>query len=159
MHTHEEVIHRFYTAFQQMDAEAMSRCYHPEASFSDPVFDLKTKEEVVAMWSMLCSRASDLEVTYFDVMADDKKGTATWVAKYSFSSKKRKVVNSIEANFEFKEGLILKHKDSFNFWKWSQQALGMPGHLMGWSPFLKNRVKRQAMGNLKSYQQRSGKAD
>ena len=38
MHPHAALIERFYTAFQAKDAEAMARCYAPDARFSDPVF-------------------------------------------------------------------------------------------------------------------------
>jgi ketosteroid isomerase-like protein len=40
-----EIIEQFYTAFAKQDAEAMLACYHPEVTFSDPVFvDLDARE-------------------------------------------------------------------------------------------------------------------
>lgn len=152
MNIQEELIHRFYTAFQQLDADAMCACYHEEASFQDPVFDLKSKDEIKAMWTMLCERAQDFELSYQNVEADHLKGSATWIANYTFSKKDRKVANSIKASFMFKDGLIISHHDSFNFWKWSQQALGITGHLMGWSSILKNKVKKEAKTNLIHFQ-------
>jgi hypothetical protein len=39
------VIERLYQAFQKQDGAAMAACYHPDATFSDPVFpNLKGKE-------------------------------------------------------------------------------------------------------------------
>jgi hypothetical protein len=36
------------------------------------------------------------------------------------------VLNIIDAEFEFNsEGLIIKHTDTFNFYAWAKQALGI----------------------------------
>jgi len=37
-HPNAALITRFYQAFQQLDAEAMARCYSGDVQFSDPVF-------------------------------------------------------------------------------------------------------------------------
>jgi hypothetical protein len=31
----------------------------------------------------------------------------------------------------------MKHTDDFDIWKWSKQALGIPGHLLGWTTVVK----------------------
>ena len=62
------------------------------------------------------------------------------------------VHNIIEAKFEFDQaGLITRHRDSFDFWRWARQALGAPGMLLGWSPFLRGKVRAQAAANLKKF--------
>ena len=62
------------------------------------------------------------------------------------------VHNVIDGVFEFNaQGLISYHRDSFNFWSWSRQALGMPGLLLGWTSFLRQKVRATAAGNLKKY--------
>ena len=38
--------------------------------------------------------------------------------------------------------------DRFDFWKWSRQALGLPGWLLGWSSALRAKVQARAAGNL-----------
>ena len=43
------------------------------------------------------------------------------------------------------------HRDRFSFWRWSRQALGLPGVLLGWSPSLKRKVRSTAAGNLKKF--------
>ncbi|MEX0722267.1 MAG: nuclear transport factor 2 family protein [Gracilimonas sp.] len=151
MNQNEELIHRFYSAFQQLDAKTMMTCYHVEASFSDPVFELKTKQEISAMWTMLCERAQEFELTFEEVKANKKIGSAKWQAAYLFSQTNRKVINRIEAQFKFREGLIIEHTDSFNFWRWSKQALGIPGQVLGWTSFLKKKVQKQARKNLKRF--------
>ena len=59
------------------------------------------------------------------------------------------VLNRIDARFVFDEkGLIVRHRDTFDFWAWSRQALGMPGLLLGWTPMLQHKVRAQAAANL-----------
>ncbi len=50
MNQNKELIEKFYTAFQRLDAEAMISCYHPDIRFSDPVFPSLSASEVGAMW-------------------------------------------------------------------------------------------------------------
>jgi hypothetical protein len=62
------------------------------------------------------------------------------------------VNNSIDAQFEFgSDGRIVRHRDRFDFWRWSRQALGTPGLLLGWSPMLRNQVRERAGGNLRRF--------
>lgn len=148
----EEVVHRLYSALQKVDYETMISCYHPDATFKDPVFDLSSKKEIAGMWTMLCKRAKEFEFHYEQVKADKETGKARLRAKYLFSQSNRMVHNDIDARFKFKDGLIIEHIDSFNFWRWSRQALGLPGLLLGWSSFLQERVQRQARKNLEQFQ-------
>ena len=76
--------------------------------------------------------------------------SAHWDAHYRFSATGRMVLNRIDAVFTFNpQGLIVTHRDRFDFWAWSRQALGVPGLLLGWTPFLRNKVKQQAGNNLR----------
>ena len=140
------LIERFYTAFQKKDYKTMAACYHPDAYFRDEAFEL-TGKKPGAMWHMLCERGKDMEMA-FSVSTEGGRISAHWEPKYSFSQTGRFVHNIIDAEFEFKDGLIIKHIDRFNFWSWSRQALGLPGLLLGWSSFLQNKVSKMAMGNL-----------
>ncbi|HEX8475039.1 MAG TPA: nuclear transport factor 2 family protein [Pyrinomonadaceae bacterium] len=144
MHPNEELIETFYTSFQRLDAEAMARCYHPDIRFSDPVFPNLSGSQVVDMWKMLCSQAKDFELTFADVQANDRTGKARWEARYNFSATGRRVHNKIESRFEFQDGKIIKHADSFDFWKWSSMALGLVGILLGWTPLIRRKVQKQA---------------
>src|SRR6478735_2969497 len=63
------LIERFYHAFQQRDGAAMAACYHANASFRDPVFELEGAR-VGAMWRMLTSRGADLRVEFGNISAD-----------------------------------------------------------------------------------------
>jgi len=132
----------------------MQRLYHPQAHFSDPVFTSLNSNEVKAMWQMLISAAKDLRIDFKDIKGDDKRGSCHWEAWYTFSRTGKKVHNIIDASFEFQDGLILTHKDNFNFWRWSSQALGIAGSLLGWSPFLKNKIRTTAASGLQKFMQR-----
>ena len=147
----EALIDRFYSAFAQRDHETMAACYTANPSFSDPVFPDLQGEEVRAMWRMLCKRGLDLELTHSDVHADGDRGSAHWVAHYTFSGTDRHVVNEIDASFRFEDGLIAEHTDRFNLWRWTRQALGPVGVVAGWSPPLQNKVRGQARENLRAF--------
>jgi hypothetical protein len=154
MHPHEELLHRFYQAFQRRDWHAMAMCYHPQATFQDAAFSLTGAPEIGAMWRMLCERGHDLQLTYTNVHAHDHQGQADWEARYTFSQTKRPVHNRIQAHFTFSDGLIYTHHDAFSFWRWSRQALGPMGWLLGWSPFLRKKVQAQAAKNLQQFRAR-----
>ena len=151
MHPHAELIQKFYSAFAERDHAAMIECYHDDIVFSDPVFPELKGKSAGAMWAMLCIQAISLKIESSGIDADDQSGKAHWDAWYPFSATKRDVLNKIDASFEFKDGKIIKHTDYFDFWRWSRQALGLPGYLLGWSGFLQNTVRKQAGGNLKKF--------
>lgn len=150
MHANAALLDRFYQALQQRDGDAMTACYHPDVHFTDPVFDLRG-ERAGGMWRMLCRRGKDLTVEFRDIEADDKEGRAHWEARYTFSLTGRTVHNVIDAAFEFRDGKIVRHVDTFDFWRWSGMALGAKGKLLGWLPLVRNKVKIQAAKGLDAF--------
>lgn len=150
------VIKRFYSAFQRRDGAAMAACYHPEVRFSDPVFPDLHGARAAAMWKMLCERGTDLRIEYRDVVAEDNRGSAHWDATYTFSATGRKVLNRIDASFEFRDGLISRHTDRFDFYRWARQALGAKGVLLGWLPPVQAKVRSMAAKSLDEYMTRGG---
>lgn len=156
MNPNEKLIEIFYTSFQNLDAGAMINCYRPDVRFSDPVFPDLSGAEVGAMWKMLCSQAKNFELTFAGIQADDLSGKAHWEARYDFSATERRVHNKIAAGFEFQDGKIIKHTDTFDFWKWSSQALGPVGFLLGWSPPLRKKVQKQARERLAKFMNSQG---
>ena len=151
MHPHAELIKTFYEAFQQRDAETMARCYATDVAFSDPVFPALQGSEASDMWRMLTSKAQDFSLTFDGIDADDHQGKAHWIATYTFSQTGNRVVNEIHAVFSFKDGKIVRHTDSFDFWKWSRQALGLSGVLLGWTPSLRKAVQAKAAKGLQAF--------
>lgn len=148
MHANAQLIERFYQAFQRRDAAAMAACYHPDVQFSDPVFTDLRGTQAGAMWAMLCARGKDLRLEFREVQADDQRGRAHWEAWYRFSATGRPVHNIIEARFEFRDGLIIRHEDHFDLKAWSAQALGLMGRLLGGSSFLNTRIRATAAAGL-----------
>jgi ketosteroid isomerase-like protein len=154
MTPNEALITKFYTAFANADYQTMSECYHPQIHFIDPAFGLLKEKQVSNMWKMLLLRSKgNLKVEFSNVNADEFTGSANWKAAYNFSKTNRKVVNKIVAEFVFQDGLIIKHTDSFDVWKWSKQAFGTTGYLLGWTGFFQKKIQTQALLSLKKFQE------
>jgi len=147
------LIEKFYTAFQNKDAEIMISCYHDDIIFCDPAFGEINGDDAKAMWRMLCRNASDLKVEFSDINASLKKGSAHWEAWYTFSKTGRRVHNVVSAEFDFKDSKIIKHIDSFNLHKWATQAFGLKGRLLGGTNFFKNKLNQQTNKALKQFRE------
>jgi ketosteroid isomerase-like protein len=155
MIANQELIKRFYAAFQNLDAETMAACYHTNIQFHDPVFKTLHGKDAGDMWRMLVQRGGkNLEITFSNIIADENHGTALWEAKYPFSKTNRNVHNKIKATFQFQDGKIILHHDHFNFWKWSRMALGVPGIFLGWSSILNKKVSTESLKALKNFQKK-----
>ena len=153
----EAVIERFYAAFSQRDGARMAACYAPDVHFSDPVFTDLNGPEAGAMWRMLTERASDLRVELLERSADGDRGSAHWRAHYTFTQPGRSVVNDVRASLRFgDDGLVTDHVDDFDFHRWARQALGPSGLLLGWTPLLRNAVRRKARAGLDDFMAREG---
>jgi ketosteroid isomerase-like protein len=154
----EKLIRKFYESFAQNDADGMIACYHDEIEFSDPVFGLLKGEDAKNMWKMLIEKGKgNIKIEFNNVAAGNEKGSADWAAEYNFSQTGRKVTNKIHAEFEFKDGKIIRHTDDFDLWKWSRQALGISGYLLGWTPFMKSKLQQKANAGLRQYCETSAK--
>ncbi|HNB70086.1 MAG TPA: nuclear transport factor 2 family protein [Acidobacteriota bacterium] len=153
MHPNEQLINKFYSSFQKRDHVGMNECYHPNAEFTDEAFVGLKGKEVHAMWHMLCERAKDFDMTFSHVQADDRKGSANWEARYTFRLTGRPVHNVIKASFEFQDGKIIRHRDTFDFYKWARMAFGMKGVLLGATPFFKKAVQRKVQITLQEFMQ------
>ena len=146
----QKTIERLYAAFAQLDADAMAACYAPQATFDDEAFSLRGRAQVGAMWAMLCEavKTKGRDVWKLEV-SQITDHSAHWEPTYRFTATGRMVHNIIDAEFEFDSaGLITRHRDRFDFWRWARQALGTPGLLLGWSPLLRTKVRTQAAKNL-----------
>ena len=154
--TNTALVERFYAAFAALDGAAMQACYREDASFTDPVFTLQGRAQIGGMWRMLCSATREKgrdvwKLDLGDFSADALSGRAHWEAHYRFSATGKLVHNIVDAQFVFRDGLIERHADHFDFWRWSRQALGVSGTLLGWSPWLRNQVRARAAGNLAAF--------
>jgi limonene-1,2-epoxide hydrolase len=154
MHPNHAVVEAFYACFARRDFAGMAACYDPEVEFSDPVFTRLKGQEAKDMWEMLCKRGKDLEITFQVLRADASGAAAHWEARYTFSGSGRKVHNIIEAEFELRQGKIVRHRDRFDLWRWTRMALGAKGVLLGWLPAVQNAVRAQAARTLTEFRTR-----
>lgn len=148
----QELIEKFYTSFSDGNAKEMTACYHENIVFQDPVFGRLEGEKAYKMWEMLLSKKNkSTKITFDNIQANIEKGSAHWTAIYNYGEKKRKVINIVSAQFKFKDGKIIEHIDSFDLWKWTQQALGTIGYLLGWASFMKNKIQKTTKTQLDEF--------
>jgi hypothetical protein len=146
------VAERFYEAFMVRDHYTMGRLYAEHATFSDPVFPLLNAKGARLMWQMLLSRADDDFGIEVKIREDaPRRARVDWVAYYKFSTTGRPVINHIHTEMALSAGKIVRHEDSFSLWRWSRQALGTPGLLLGWSPIVRNKIRAQAAQALRDF--------
>jgi len=151
MTAEQQLITTFYSRFQQLDWEGMLDCYHEQVFFYDPVFESLEGPKVKAMWEMLLTRAKDLTLRVDHIEGAEGYGSCEWTATYTFSPTGRKVINKGRAHFFIAEGKIAEHQDNFSIWRWSAQALGIRGLLLGWTSALQARVRGAARNNLEKF--------
>ena len=151
MNINEEVIQKFYTAFSKLEYPVMQNCYAGNAIFNDPVFGILHGDEIKAMWQMLCINAKDFSLLFDSPEADEEYGTCNWTAGYTFSKTGKKVVNKVKAHMRLQQGNIIEHTDDFSIYQWSRQALGLPGILLGWSGYMKNKIRHEALRSLHTF--------
>ncbi|MEM9921799.1 MAG: nuclear transport factor 2 family protein [Bacteroidota bacterium] len=149
------LITQFYESFQALDAEGMVDCYHPDIHFEDPAFGVLEGQRAGNMWRMLCQsqKGKGFQLTFSNVAFENGKGQALWEARYTFSKTGRKVHNIIQAEFEFKEGQIIRHIDRFDLYRWSRQAMGASGYLIGWSGFFQKKLQAQTNRLLERFEE------
>lgn len=148
-----ETVKKFYSAFNNLEPEVMTSLYHEDVVFEDPAFGQLKGDRAKAMWHMLCKsqKGKSFRVKASNFREDRSIIKANWEAFYIFSKTGRSVHNKIKAQFEFKDGLIIKHTDDFNLHQWAWQALGLKGWLIGSFPFFKKQLQQQTNNALDSY--------
>ncbi len=155
MNQNEQTIHNFYTAFATLNVTAMCECYHKNIQFQYPIFGVLKETDVCHMWKMLIEKSEgNIKIEFKDIKANSFTGLAQWTATYNFSKTNRIVVNVINTQFQFQDGLISRHTDLFDIWKWSKQALGFKGLFLGWTGFMHRKIQKKAAVSLKNYIER-----
>jgi ketosteroid isomerase-like protein len=151
-----ELIACFYRAFEAKDAEAMVGCYAPDIRFVDPVFGPLYGREAGDMWRMLLGRAENFTITVDEIKSIGQMASAHAVARYTYSATGRAVVNDIRTHFAIRDGFIAEQTDNFDLYRWSRQALGLRGWMLGWTPQMQNAIHTKARRALKEYQRKKG---
>jgi hypothetical protein len=145
------VAERFYEAFMVRDHYTMGLLYAEHATFSDPVFPLLNARGARLMWKMLLTRAEDLGIEVKIREDSPTQASVDWVAHYTFSATGRPVVNRVHTEMSISLGRIVSQVDRFSLWRWSSQALGIKGLLLGWTPMVRNKIRAQAAQSLREY--------
>ena len=148
------IIEDFYKAFNDGNVEQMVSHYHDNIVFEDPAFGQLKGERAKNMWRMLrgSQKGREFNVVASAIEANDQTGKARWDAHYHFSKTGRKVHNIIHAEFEFKDGKIIKHTDTFDLHRWAKQAMGFKGWLLGGTGFFKKKLMAQTNGLLDKFE-------
>lgn len=150
--TAEKIANQFYTAFAEGDAKTMTSLYADTIAFEDPVFGKLKGEKAKRMWQMLIERSKgNLKISHKVLETNENTAKVRWTAVYPFSKTGRMVTNHITATMVIENGKIIKHTDSFNLWRWTRQALGWKGFLLGWTPAVQSRIRKQSTALLDSY--------
>lgn len=144
----EALLHRWFEGLARLDAEAIAACYHPSASFSDPLFPDLRGERVAWRWRMLVRGASDMRLTYDILAGDERKASVRWRARWRLGGSGRAVSNEVLSTFAFWDGRIVRQVDEFGFWRWSRESLGLPGLALGWIPAVRRAAGRRALAQL-----------
>jgi SnoaL-like domain len=127
MHTNAVLLQRLFSSLNQHDHEAMAACYHSQSTFTDIAFDLRGRQQIHAMWHMICQpddHTSDIRAMFHVIHADDRSGWVNLIDDYTFSSTRRKVTNVIDSHFTFEESLIVEQHDFCDPRAWAAMALG-----------------------------------
>jgi len=146
------LVERFYAAFGRRDHRTMAAAYAPSARFSDPVFTDLAGPRIGAMWRMLCERASDLRIACGPVTVAAGRARVEWQAWYTYTATGRPVHNRIQASLTIADGLITRHDDRFDLYRWSRQALGFKGVVLGWTPLVQGAIRKQAGKALERFE-------
>ncbi|MFT5511646.1 MAG: limonene-1,2-epoxide hydrolase [Bacteroidia bacterium] len=155
--TDSETIYHFYECMQDRNVEGMLSCYHPKIKFTDPVFGELEGDRVFNMWRMLMGRIDpNAKIEINNVYALNNRATCKWTADYAFGKRKRQIHNKIKSDFKFKDNRIVEQFDYFNLWEWTKQALGITGHLFGWSLSMQKMIIKQNKEYLNYYMEKHG---
>lgn len=151
MNSNEEILQKFYYAFQTRDKKSMLECYHDEVEFRDPVYGIVKGVAAKAMWLMILERGNELKIDFRNIKANETDGSVDWSSTYTYSKTERTICNKVHATFKFRDGKIIFHRDSYSVWRWAGMALGFTGYFLGFTPFIQNQIKSDAVTSLKMY--------
>ncbi len=88
MHANEQLLTKLFQCLNAHDHGGMAECYHKNATLQDIAFRLSGRDEIHAMWEMICKDnskgKSDIQATVLRLKADDARGDSVVVDDYTF---------------------------------------------------------------------------
>ncbi|MBV8686577.1 MAG: nuclear transport factor 2 family protein [Alphaproteobacteria bacterium] len=159
MHPNGVLLAKLFTALNDHDHDMMASCYSSDARFRDIAFHRKGREEIHAMWRMICH--GDIKATFEVLDADERDGHVHVVDHYTYGRSERPpfagrhVRNEIHSRFLFRDGAIWRHEDDCDPKQWAHSALGygLAGFLAGRSRLLRS---YKAKGKLRRFVRTAG---
>jgi ketosteroid isomerase-like protein len=115
-----QVAEQFYTAFGQADGAGMQALYAPDATFHDPLFDLKGQSAVGGMWTGILKKGSDLHLSSKVLSAEGNTVKVAWTADYKLLG--RPIHNESITTMTMRDGKIASQRDDWSWSKWAKQA-------------------------------------
>jgi ketosteroid isomerase-like protein len=126
-----KVADAFFTAFAKKDLATFEKLYAPNATFHDPIYDLKNSGETLRMWKSLFAAGKDLKLSYKVLESNGDTAKVAWTADYKVFG--RPVHNEAVSNLTVKDGQIVAQRDDWSWSKWAKQALPL-GPLVDFPP-------------------------
>ncbi len=148
MSDNKTTLQTFFSALRKRDFETMVECYHSEVVYTDPVFPELVGRRACAMWKLVCRKGIGLRISYSEIEASEIEGSARWEAAYTYLPTNRRVEKKVMARFEFADGKITRHTDTFDFDAWIKMAFGWKAVLFGRGASLKERERARALREL-----------
>lgn len=153
-------LERFFDALRRCDKAALRDCCSPGLRFDDPLISITGRDDRLDWCTLLWTpcdgdgqRIWHLELD--DVHTRGPLGTARWNLRYRYTPTGRLIELAVTSQFTFDpDGSITAQRDSFDFWRWSRQAHGLLGLLLGWTPLLWDQARDQARVSLEDHQRR-----
>lgn len=136
------VVTRFFEAFARTDPHAMAACYHPMASYSNPVFPDLRGEQPGRMWALALADAQALRLDWSVAFADDRKAQVIWQARWLRGGRVQRM--EAASTLTLWDGVIVRQVDEFRFARWAAQHLGAAGLALSWLPAFQRMVQRRA---------------
>ncbi|MDF1666876.1 MAG: nuclear transport factor 2 family protein [Planctomycetota bacterium] len=115
-----ETAETFYKSLVAKDIAGIRSVLSPKAEFSDPAYPHLKGNDVQSMWHLI-TESDPLSIEYKIYKVEGSTVYGGWVADYELFG--RPIHNVIKSKITVKDGKIVFHKDSFDFDRWSEQAL------------------------------------
>lgn len=115
-----ETVETFYKSLVGKDISGIRSVLSPKTEFSDPAYPHLKGKDVQSMWHLI-TESDPLSIEYKIYGVEGSTVYGGWVADYELFG--RPIHNVIKSKFTVKDGQIIFHKDSFDFDRWSEQAL------------------------------------
>ncbi len=122
----------------------MSKCLHPQVSYSDPLFTDLRGVRVGLRWQWLLHHATDFKLQHQIIFWDERKAQVKSDISYTWLED-RPVHHQVLSTLTVWDDLIVRQVDEYPFWPYARQAYGVAGRLLGGIPWVQSVVQRRAM--------------